>query len=63
MRIPKQIERALEATGLPYRIEKGTIHRKIIVGGKFVGILPYGKVNEADRANKNVVAQIRRAAL
>jgi hypothetical protein len=61
-RLPAAIRRALDATGKPWAIELGNRHRKIILANRFVGILPLGRSIEADRATKNVVAQIRRAS-
>lgn len=62
MRLPKQVQRALDDTGLPYAVEAGKRHRKIKVGGRLVGVLPMNGCDAGnDRACKNVVAQIRRA--
>jgi len=61
MRIPPLIRDALDTSGLPWEIKEGGRHYKIVVGGKCVGILPYGKTQSADmRSAKNLVAQIRR---
>lgn len=62
MRLPKQVQQALDDTGLPYAVEPGKRHRKIRVEGRLVGILPM-HTHDADngRACKNIVAQIRRA--
>lgn len=61
-RLPPAILDALEATGLPWSIVHGTKHRKLIVGGLFAAIIPTNKMKERDRANKNVVSDIRKAA-
>lgn len=61
MRIPPEIRRACDETGLPYEFQQGTRHIKIRVGGRFVGILPHGTVrNKKGYAMANVVSQIRR---
>lgn len=61
--IPKTIKRELEATGHPWSVDKGKRHLKVRLCGRMVGILPGdGKGHSADRAAKNIVAQIRRAA-
>lgn len=63
MRLPKPVKQALEETGLPWTVERGSNHRKIKVSGKLVGILPNAanRSTSPDRAQKNIVAQIRRA--
>ena len=61
MRLPKVIRQALDETGMPWDVERGKKHLKIKVAGKLAGILPGGKLNEKDRALKNVAAQIKRA--
>jgi ATP-dependent protease HslVU (ClpYQ) peptidase subunit len=62
MRLSKDVQRALDECGQPWRIDKGSRHLKIIVNEKFVGILPIKGSGPAIRADKNIVAQIRRAA-
>lgn len=63
MKIPWQIEEALQSSGLPWRIDLGTSHYKIVLGGRFVGILPKGKFSESNkRGILNIAGQIRRAA-
>lgn len=63
MSLPKPIEQALEATGLPWSIEAGGKHLKLRVNGRLAGILSRGSKRESDqRAVRNTVAQIRRAA-
>ncbi|MDR7061981.1 hypothetical protein J2X38_004066 [Sphingopyxis sp. BE235] len=62
VRLPKQVQEALDATGRPYAVEHGRRHRKIKVDGRLVGILPLKPCHaDNDRASKNIVAQIRRA--
>ena len=63
-RLSSDIEAVLQESGLPWRIEKGARHHKVIVGTQFAGILPRGNTgysNKAGRAHKNIIAQIRRA--
>jgi hypothetical protein len=63
MKLPAQIEEALDATGLPWTLERGTKHQKIRLGGRFVAILPHGKEQTVHRRSLlNTIAQIRRAA-
>lgn len=56
------IQQALDETRLPYSVEVGSRHRKIIVNGVFCGILPSGNNKAGQRTTKNTIAQIRRAA-
>ena len=60
----KQIRADLDATGLPYALERGTRHLKIKLMGHLVGIIPMkGRDNVGDRRTYlNVRAQIRRKA-
>jgi hypothetical protein len=58
----KEILPDLRATGLPWSIKRGKRHLKIIVGGKFVGILPLDGKTGQPRELRNLRSQIRRAA-
>jgi hypothetical protein len=61
VRITAEVRAALEAKGLPWAIEQGTKHHKIKINGRLVGIMPRGRGTDRDRAQKNIIAQIRRA--
>lgn len=63
MKIPSFIRDELDACGLPWRIERGKRHQKIVVADKFVGILPLNAVSDipGTRSSLNIRAQIRRA--
>lgn len=63
MRLPKEVQAALDGCGQPWSLERGSRHMKIIVGGRFVGILPAnGKISESNRRpTLNIAAQIKRA--
>lgn len=62
-RLPTNLQRMLQDSGLPWRIDNAKRHYKLIVGIKFATILP--KSGRLDgfhgRADKNVVANVRRA--
>lgn len=62
MKLPRRVRTALEATGLPWSLEAGGKHIKIRMNGRFIGIAPLGGGHEHDRATRNTIAQIRRAA-
>lgn len=62
LRVPDAIQQALTDTGLPYRIEQGAKHWKIVVDNRLVGILPLSGGDDRGRGHLNTVAQIRRAA-
>ncbi|MEY4863790.1 MAG: hypothetical protein RLZ51_1885 [Pseudomonadota bacterium] len=62
--IPKSVLSEIEQSGLPWRLEIGGRHYKLIVADRLAGILPYsGKAQrqESDqRATLNMRAQVRR---
>lgn len=60
--VSDEIEELLKGSGLPWSIEDGSKHLRVIVAGKFAAILPRarkGKRHEG-RCHKNAIAQIRR---
>lgn len=62
-RLPDELRKVLSSSGLPWRIETGTRHFKLIVDGRFAAIIPKGKAarsTSSQRAGKNTVAQVRR---
>jgi hypothetical protein len=64
-RIPPDTRDALDATGLPWRAEIGGNHVKIFLGQRFIGVSPLNggsRGRHNDRGEKNLIAQIRRAA-
>lgn len=64
MKLPREIESALEASGLPWELAHGKKHIQVRLAGRFVGILPKtGKFSDGDRRpTLNIAAQIKRAA-
>lgn len=62
--VPRIVLEEIERSGLPWRLDVGGRHYKLIVGDRLAGILPYsGKAQrqEADkRAELNMRAQVRR---
>lgn len=54
----------MEATGLPWQVERGSRHLKLWVADRMVGILPKdgGRRTGSPNAMRNIAAQIRRAA-
>jgi hypothetical protein len=60
MKVPPLIQEELNASGVPFQIERGSRHFKIFIGGVFCGIFPMiGKLPNR-RAELNVRSQIRR---
>jgi hypothetical protein len=60
-----EVYKALEKTGLPWEIKSGRRHWRIVLSGRQVGVLSYGKQSKQSRdesGKKNLIAQIRRAA-
>ncbi len=63
MMLPPDIRQLLDACGLPWRIEEGGRHRKVIVADHMVSILPKSNVNlrgGSKRTRCNSLAHIRR---
>lgn len=62
-RLPQAILDTLERSGLPWRIDGGKRHFRLIVGDKFVAILPQSLDWDGfkGRADRNTLAQVRRA--
>lgn len=63
---PSKAERAIRAvlddSGLPYAIEKGAKHHKVIIAGRFATILPMGSgVDDSGTRHQNMLANVRRA--
>ncbi|HEV8503653.1 MAG TPA: hypothetical protein VGR63_18930 [Casimicrobiaceae bacterium] len=63
MMLPPDLRRLLDGCGLPWRIEEGARHRKVIVDGRFISILPKSNSNLRNgtwRTHRNSMAHIRR---
>lgn len=63
MRLPSELLSELEASGIPWELEKGKKHYKLRVGGRMAGILPLnGRIQTTNAVPlKNTIAQVRRA--
>lgn len=57
-----RVVRALGETGLPWDIEQGRGHLKIKLAGHLVGVMTAGSKPAGQRAERNVISQIRRKA-
>ena len=62
MMLPPDVKEVLDASGLPWRIEEGSRHRKVFVADRLISILP--KSNAAlrrgtGRTRQNSLAHIR----
>jgi hypothetical protein len=64
MKLPGLLEQELDGCGLPWRLEQGGRHVKLVVGERLAGIMPMGaKASATDkdrRAVMNLRAQVRR---
>ena len=62
--LPKIVADEIERSGLPWRLETGGRHFKLIIADRLAGILPYGGKASRQEANKraelNMKAQVRR---
>lgn len=61
MRLHTEIQRALEATGRPWRVCTGGKHAKVYVDDRMVTVIDMDAKRVRARTPLNAVAQIRRA--
>jgi hypothetical protein len=64
MRAIDEVMELLKTSGAPWEIRQGKRHKKIIVNGRLVGILPNAGGSHSyggSRAHKNMLSQVRRA--
>lgn len=61
MRLHTEIQRALEATGRPWRVCTGGKHAKVYIDDRMVTVMDIDAKRVRARALLNAVAQIRRA--
>lgn len=59
--LPSDLQKALDDTGLPWEIEYGKKHRKIILAGEFIAIIPLGRLLD-NRGARNTLAAVKRKA-
>jgi hypothetical protein len=64
-RLPDDVRELLSECPLPWHIETGTRHFKVVINDRLAAILPKGKNlrgagGYSDRAMKNTLAQLRR---
>lgn len=61
--LPDELLFILRSSGLPWKVEQGSRHQKIVLAGRLVGIWPntYRHRNSPGRAYQNLRAQLRRA--
>jgi hypothetical protein len=59
-RLDPTIRDALNETGLPWEIVRGTKHYHVRVEGALVGILPMGKLVTSSRQLKNLLSDIHK---
>jgi hypothetical protein len=59
----RRIMAALNATGLPWSIERGKNHNKVVLAGRMVAVYSArrGKLHKV-RDEKNIIGHIRKAA-
>lgn len=58
--VPEAVRQALDATGLPWTVERGSKHYKLRLDGRLAGILPIGKMRDKNvRPVLNTVRGIR----
>jgi hypothetical protein len=63
MRLEDRIIRALDETGLPWKVVNGGVHHRVLLAGRQVLVVSRGaKSREKPRRTSNGVSAIRRAA-
>ena len=63
MKVPPQLEAALNESGFPWEVQVGKKHRKIRMAGRLVTILPHGPKQEANmRVVLNTIRDVRQMA-
>lgn len=61
--LPAKVEALLAELGLPWELRKGGHHLKLVVNGRFVGVLPSkGDDGGTKHEGNNMASQIRRLA-
>ncbi len=60
MKLPALIQKELDQCDIPHKIERGSRHMKIFIGGVLCGIIPMNGRSTSRRAELNVRAQIRK---
>ena len=56
----RHVERCLKATGLPWEIVQGSKHMKIILAGKFIGVLSNAGNGGRGRSTSDAECAIKR---
>lgn len=59
--VPDLVLRELRNRNAAWQIEHGSKHGKLIVNGVFCGVVSKGRGHDAERAARNLRAQVRRA--
>lgn len=63
MKLPVELREALDKTGLPWEIENGKKHNKVVLNTRLVGVFPHGKKCDANRRSLlNTITQVRAMA-
>lgn len=58
--LSRELQEVAESVGLELTFQNGGRHNHVIADGKIVAIMPKGTAADKGRAQKNVVAQVRR---
>ena len=62
MKVPDMVERALNESGLPWRVVHGRGHLKLYLDDHFIGVVSSRAKDVAKRRTLNLLAQIKRVA-
>lgn len=63
MKVPPELEAALNESGFPWEVQVGKKHRKIRMAGRLVTVIPHGPKQEANkRVVLNTIRNVRHMA-
>jgi hypothetical protein len=63
VKVPPELEAALNATGIPWTVEDSKKHRKVMLGGRLATIIPHGHRQDANRrVVLNTIKNVRHLA-
>ena len=59
--VPDDVRKLLDESGVPWEIQGGTKHFKILLGGRMIAIVPLSGARDKSRSARNFLAGVRRA--
>lgn len=59
-KVPKEIRKLLDASGLPWQVERGGRHFKLRINGRLALVMPMSDAKDTGMYKRNAVAQVKR---